>query len=144
MANHDKSKPTDKNDASPPAQQPAASSLPSDTFVHADPKPAAECKLPDASPEIIAAVDILLKYLMQGKTHWKADVPEPGDRWQPMYEHVLSGTRTDPALDKARETARSALVRIYPGPTQKERIAVIRVSGTTYLRAEVLPWTIGK
>lgn len=152
MANHGKptEKPPEKNETpavSAAGQSPPSSSLPSDAFTRTDAKVAAEEAPGPAQREQIAAVDALVKHLFQGPGYFKAGVPEALDRWQPVYEQVLSGTRPrdgEPDLDKAREVAKKAIMRVYAGATAKEKILIIRIPATTYLRSEIIPWTIGK
>ena len=72
-------------------------------------------------------------------------MPEQLDRWQALAFAVMDGTG-DKKLQAVRDglVDAPAVMRVYGGPTPRERLLVVRVLGTTYVRAEVLPWTIGK
>ena len=123
--------------------------LPSDEFpMAAVNEPAPAKTIEGAEAALVSAIDTLLKYLLTDATHWKAGVPEVGDSWQPIYEQVLQGMR--PVDGQPIEPARllvqkhQVVLRCFGGATPKEKIVVVRVMGTKYLRSELLPWTIGK
>lgn len=151
MAKHVPSSTDATREAAADISSAEASTLPSDQFPIGVEKagPAEAPALPKAPSDLVAALDVLINHLMLGPTYWKAGVPEFGDRWQPIYEQVLGGQRAvagEPNVDRAREFAKTkeVLVRIYQGATSHEKILVVRAIGTTYVKAQVLPWTIGK
>jgi hypothetical protein len=120
----------------PPAAPPAPAVSPE------QPKaPAEDPPLPGLGAETIAAVDTLLRHLLECKTHWKEGVPEVADTWLPLFQHVLS---TDHVKARALVRDGQVMSRIYPGTTPREKILVVRAMGTNYVRAKVLPWTAGK
>lgn len=146
-----------------PAQEPAAaesvaapeapkdSTLPSTTFPTERPKETDEEKktsLPELDAKVKAAVNTLVDHLVQSSLHWKNGIPESADGWQHLFMQVLSNTKPaqgQPDLEAARKIVSETqiVVRIYSGPTH-EKIVIVRDMASTYLRSEILPWTLAK
>lgn len=131
-----------------PAQVPAQAqvpptTLPSDKY---ESQPAPEpprAELPQVPAELLKQIEAGVKHLLTDPTAWRIPVPMPLDRWQPLRYALLDGG-PDEEVQAARDALGDVYFRIYPGFTGKEMMMVVRVPDTTYLRAEVLPWTIGK
>lgn len=142
MAKNDK--PPEKiESAAAAAAAPPPSTLPSDKY---ESQPAPEppsAELPAVPPELLKQIDAGVKHLLGDPTNWRIPVPMPLDRWQPLRFALLDGG-PDEEVQAARDALGDVYFRIYPGFTGKEMMMVVRVPDTAYLRAEVLPWTIGK
>lgn len=122
--------------------KPEKTTLPSDKY-ESQPPPAQPAPEPPKIPEkLLEQIDLGVKHLLADPTAWRIPVPVPLDSWQPLRYAILDGADTD--LQKARDSLSDVYFRIYPGFASKELLMVVRVPDTAYLRAEVLPWTIGK
>lgn len=119
--------------------------LPSDKYEKTEAEAPESPPIPAAAPELIAALDLGLTHLLLDPTHWRVPVPEPLDAWMPVHYALLDGGG-DKEIQAARNRIATApaMMRVYPGPTPKERLLVVRITETTYVRIEVLPWTMGK
>lgn len=123
--------------------QGAVSTLPSDKY---ESQPAPEpprSELPQVPAELLKQIEAGVKHLLTDPTAWRIPVPMPLDRWQPLRFALLDGGSNE-EVQAARDALGDVYFRIYPGFTGKEMMMVVRVPDTAYLRAEVLPWTIGK
>lgn len=122
--------------------KPEKTTLPSDKY-ESHPPPAQPAPEPPKIPQkLLEQIDLGIKHLLGDPTNWRIPVPVPLERWQPMRYAILDGD--DAELQKVRDSLSDVYFRIYPGFASKELLMVVRVPDTAYLRAEVLPWTIGK
>lgn len=122
--------------------KPEKNTLPSDKY---ESQPAAQvaAEVPTVSPALLEQIDIGVKHLLVDPTNWRMPVPTALDPWQPLQFAILDGG-SDENVQKARDSLGGVYFRIYTGFVSRELLLIVRVPDTAYLRAEVLPWTIGK